>query len=66
MATHGDGMEELTIYRYQATNIEDAFRIIERTLESNKKTTCLDRDVMWCWETIKNVLNKDIDKHVQR
>ena len=59
-------MEELKIYMFQAKQIEDTFRLVARVLDSKSKTTSIDRDVMQSWEMIKNVLNKDIDKHVQR
>jgi len=60
------GMDKITIYRFQAENIEDAFRLAARALESHKKETCMDRDVMWAWQTIKNVLSGEIDKFVPR
>ena len=49
-------MKELKIYEFQAKNIEDTLRLVARTLESKSKKTCLDRDIMQSWQTIKNVL----------
>ena len=59
-------MEELKIYEFQAKRIEDTFRMVVNALKSHDKKTSLDRDVMQSWEMIKNVLNKDIEKHVSR
>ena len=59
-------MKELKIYEYQAKQIEDTLRIVERVLESNKKKTCLDRDVMLSWGMIKNVLAGKADEFVHR
>ena len=59
-------MQELSIYEFQAKRIEDTLRLVANTLKSHSKETCLDRDVMQSWEFIKNVLNKDIDKNVNR
>jgi len=59
-------MDELKIYEFQAKQIEDTFRLVARVLNSKSKETCIDRDIMQSWEYIKNVLNKDIDKHVSR
>ena len=59
-------MEKLTIYKFQARRIEDALRLVAKTLKSKSKETCLDRDVMQSWEFIKNVLNEDINKQVNR
>lgn len=59
-------MKELKIYEFQAKQIEDTLRIVERVLESKSKTTCLDRDVMVSWQMIKNVLSEKIDERVIR
>lgn len=60
------GMMPLSIYKFQAEQIEDTFRIVARTLDSKDKKTCLDRDVMVSWQMIKNVLSEKIDIHVSR
>lgn len=60
------GMAELKIYKFQAKQIEDTFRLVARTLESKTKETSLDRDVMQSWEMIKNVLAGKIDEPVKR
>jgi predicted transcriptional regulator len=59
-------MEELTIYEYQAKHIEDTLRLVSRILDSQKKETSVDRDIIQAHAMIKNVLNKDIDKLVTR
>lgn len=59
-------MKELKIYEFQAKQIEDTFRIVQRVLESKSKKTCLDRDIMVSWQMIKNVLAENIDTHVNR
>lgn len=61
-----NGMDKIMIYRFQAENIEDAFRLASRALESHKRETCMDRDIMWAWQTIKNVLEGKIDERVPR
>lgn len=59
-------MKKLTIYEYQAKQIEDTLRLVANTLKSHPKTTSLDRDVMQSWAMIKNVLNDKIDERVIR
>lgn len=59
-------MKEIKIYEFQAKQIEDTFRLVARVLESQKKITSVDRDVMQSWEMIKNVLAEKIDTHVPR
>lgn len=59
-------MKELKIYEFQAKQIEDTFRLVSRVLESKSKKTSLDRDVMVSWQMIKNVIEGNIDKHVER
>lgn len=59
-------MKELKIYEFQAKQIEDTLRVVERVLESKNKTTCLDRDIMLSWQMIKNVLSEKIDERVVR
>ncbi len=59
-------MEELTIYKFQAENIENALRLCIRHFDSTTKETCMDRDVVQAMEFIKNVLAKQIDKEVTR
>lgn len=59
-------MKELKIYEYQAEHIENTLRIVARLLESNKKDTSLDRDVMQAWSMIKNVLSGEYNKISKR
>jgi predicted transcriptional regulator len=59
-------MKELKIYEFQAKQIEDTFRLVARVLDSQKKISSVDRDVMQSWEMIKNVLSEKIDTHVPR
>lgn len=59
-------MEELKIFEYQAKNIENTLRLCANTLNAHDKKTCLDRDIMEAWETIKNVINKQPEKRVKR
>lgn len=59
-------MKELKIYEFQAKQIEDTLRLVERVLGSKSKTTCLDRDIMQSWQMIKNVLENKIDESVHR
>ena len=59
-------MKELKIYEFQAQDIEDCLRLVARRLNSETKETCLDRDVMQCWQMIKNVLSANIDQDVPR
>ena len=61
-----EGMQELKIYQYQAKRIEDAFRIVSNHFHSQHKKTCLDRDITWCWQTIKNILEGKINERVER
>ena len=59
-------MKELKIYEFQAKQIEDTFRLVARILESQSKTTSVDRDVMQSWGYIKKVLEGKIDERVPR
>lgn len=59
-------MKELRIYEFQAKQIEDTLRIVERVLESKTRKTCLDRDVMQSWKMIQNVISGKIDERVNR
>lgn len=59
-------MKELKIYQFQAKQIEDTLRLVANSMDSQKKITSVDRDVMQSWEMIKNVLKEDIDKHTPR
>jgi hypothetical protein len=59
-------MEELKIYKYQAKHIEDTLRLVARTLESQSKETCLDRDVMQAWGMIEAILNGQPEKVIHR
>ena len=59
-------MKELTIYEFQAKDIEDCLRLCARTLGSKDRISCLDRDVMQCWKTIQNVIEGKKDERVSR
>lgn len=59
-------MEELAIFEFQAETIENTLRLVANNLNSHTKETCLDRDIMQSLEMIRNVLKKDINKHVPR
>jgi len=59
-------MKELTIYEFQAKDIEDCLRLCARALGSKDKKTCLDRDVMQAWTTIQNVIAGKKDERVPR
>jgi len=59
-------MKELTIYEFQAEEIQNALRLVANLLESHKKETCLDRNVMQAKQMIENVLAGKIDTHVSR
>ena len=59
-------MKELKIYEFQAKQIEDTFRMIVNVLDSHKKTTCLDRDIMVSWQMIKNIIECEPSEHVER
>ena len=59
-------MKELKIYEFQAKQIEYTFRMIVNVLDSHKKTTCLDRDIMVSWQMIKNIIECKPDEHVER
>jgi hypothetical protein len=54
--------QELKIYEWQAKQIEDTLRMVANTLDSERQTTCLDRNVMQSWCMIKNVLAGKIDE----
>lgn len=58
-------MEKLEIYRFQAEDIEDTLRMVANVLESNKKETCLDRNVIQSLERMRNVLKGEIDTQVK-
>ena len=59
-------MKELKIYEFQAKQIEDTFRLVARVLDSKKKITSVDRDVMQSWQMIKNVLSENINERTPR
>jgi len=59
-------MKELTIYEFQAKDIEDCLRLCARALGSEDKKNCLDRDVMQAWTTIQNVIAGKKDERVPR
>ena len=60
------GMEELKIYKYNAETIADALRIAANVLDSRKKITCLDRDIMQSIGIIKNVISGEFKEFVKR
>lgn len=59
-------MEKLTIYQFQAEQIENTLRLVSNLLKSQNKTTCLDRDIMQSWQMVKNVIEGNPDKRVSR
>ncbi len=59
-------MKELKIYEFQAKQIEDTFRVVQRIMESDKKKTCIDRDIMLSWQMIKNIIAEKPDERVPR
>lgn len=59
-------MKELKIYQFQAEHIEDTLRIVANILESRKKETCSNRNIMQAIGMIKNVLNGNINEFVGR
>ena len=59
-------MKELKIYEFQAKHIEDCLRLVANRLNSKTKETSVDRDVMQCWQTIKNVLESKPELTVER
>jgi predicted transcriptional regulator len=59
-------MKELTIYEFQAKQIEDTLRMVVNVLKSQARETSLDRDVMQSWEMIKNILVGEKEKTVKR
>ena len=58
-------MEKLEIYRFQAIDIENTLRMIANILDSHKKETCLDRNVIQSLERMRNVLKGEIDAQVK-
>jgi len=54
-------MEELLIYKFQAEQIEDTLRVVANILDSRKKTSCIDRDIMQSIEMIKKGFDKNIE-----
>lgn len=59
-------MEKLEIYKYQLQRIEEALRQTINILDCDKGDTCYKRNVMQAMGWVKNALNGDIDKHVER
>lgn len=59
-------MKELTIFEFQAKEIENTLRLIANHFHSQNKKTCLDRDIMQCWEMIKNVIAEQPNKIAPR
>lgn len=59
-------MKDLTIYEFQAKQIKDTLRIVANVLKSQSRETSLDRDVMQSWEMIKNILEGEKEKTVER
>lgn len=58
-------MEKLEIYRFQAIDIENTLRMVANILDSHKKETCLDRNVIQSLERMRNVLKGEIDAQVK-
>lgn len=58
-----NGMEEVTIYRFQLESIEDALRTTSRIHNSRLGKTCHDRGVRQAHEYAKNALEgkKDLE-----
>jgi len=59
-------MKELKIYEFQAKQIEDTLRTVQRLMESEKRETCIDRDIMVSWQMIKNIIAEKPDERVRR
>lgn len=59
-------MKEVILYEYQAKTIENTLRLVSNLLESQSKTTCLDRDIIQSWEFMKNALAEEHTKQVSR
>ena len=59
-------MEELVIYEYQAKAIEEALRVVSRLHKSEKKDTCMNRDITYALNTIRNVIDKNPQRTVER
>lgn len=51
-------MNKVEIYEWQLKNIQDCLRIVSRVLDSSKKVTSLDRDIVQSQEYVKNALEK--------
>ena len=58
-------MEKLEIYKFQAIDIENTLRMVANVLDSHKKETCLDRNVIQSLERMRNVLKGEIDTQVK-
>ncbi len=59
-------MKELIIYEFQAKEIENTLRLVANAMGSHKKESCLDRDIMQCWNVISNILGGNPNQHVVR
>jgi hypothetical protein len=60
------GMDKIHIYRFQAEQIKETFRMVANVLDSRDRKTCLDRDVMVSYGMIENALTGKIDTVVNR
>lgn len=59
-------MKEIIIYEFQAKQIKDTLRLVANRLDSSKKLTSLDRDVMQSMQMIENAIKGEPEKHVSR
>jgi hypothetical protein len=59
-------MDELKIYKFQLEQLKDTLRLVANVLDSRKKETCLDRDIMVSIAMVDNALSGEIDKRVKR
>lgn len=58
-------MEEITIYRFQLEEIEDALRMTADALKSREGKTCMDRTIRDAEQYAINALNGNKDLRVQ-
>lgn len=59
-------MEELTIFEFQAKEIQDTLRQVANILKSHSRETAVDRSIMVSAEMLENIINKDHKKVVKR
>lgn len=60
-----DGMEEVTIYRFQLDAILEALRVAANSYDLRKQETCLGRMVTQAERFAKNALKGEKDKYVR-